>query len=150
MTKLSWCEKYAVGVEAIDGEHKELFEAVLALESAMTRSAQPQEMSELLKKLSASTARHFAGEEAMMREAKYPGLAIHLANHQHLMEKVEAFAARHGRGGATVNQHALNFLRDWLLYHIENDDARLGAWLKDRSRDSVLSRNVAAQSGRSF
>jgi hemerythrin len=31
-----------------------------------------------------------------------------------------------------VNQHALNFLRDWLLHHIENDDARLGAWLNER------------------
>jgi hemerythrin len=45
------------------------------------------------------------------------------------MEKVQAFATRHSQNGATVNQHALNFLRDWLLHHIENDDARLGVWL---------------------
>ena len=150
MTELNWCDKYAVGVEAIDGEHKELFEAVQALEAAMARSAQPEEMGQLLTRLSASTASHFAEEEAMMRGAKYPGLAIHLANHKRLMEKVEAFTARHGRNGAQVNQHALNFLRDWLLHHIENDDARLGSWFKDRSRDSALSGNVAAQNGRSF
>jgi hemerythrin-like metal-binding protein len=98
----------------------------------MARFAEPAEMGVLLNKLSAATAKHFADEEAMMREAKYPGLALHAANHQRLMEKVEAFAARHSRSGATVNQHALNFLRDWLLHHIENDDARLGAWLKER------------------
>jgi hemerythrin-like metal-binding protein len=131
MAELSWCDKYAVGVEAIDDEHKELFEAVRGLESAMARFAAPAEMGVLLKKLSAATAKHFSDEEAMMREAKYPGLALHVANHQRLMEKVEAFAARHSRSGATVNQHALNFLRDWLLHHIENDDARLGAWLKE-------------------
>ena len=132
MAELTWGDEYAVGVEAIDDEHKELFDAVRELESAMARFAQPAEMGELLKKLSASTARHFADEEAMMREAKYPGLALHMANHQRLMEKVQAFAARHSQSGVTVNQHALNFLRDWLLHHIENDDARLGSWLHER------------------
>ena len=131
MAELTWGDEYAVGVEAIDDEHKELFDAVRGLESAMARFAQPTEMGELLNKLSASTARHFADEEAMMREAKYPGLALHVANHQRLMEKVKAFAARHSQSGVTVNQHALNFLRDWLLHHIENDDVRLGAWLDE-------------------
>jgi hemerythrin-like metal-binding protein len=129
MAELNWSGKYAVGVDAIDDDHKELFEAVRALESAMARFAAPAEMSVLLKKLSAATARHFADEEAMMREQRYAGLALHAANHQRLMEKVQAFATRHSQNGATVNQHALNFLRDWLLHHIENDDARLGAWL---------------------
>jgi hemerythrin-like metal-binding protein len=132
MAELTWSDRYAVGVEAIDDEHKQLFDAVRGLESAMARFAQPAEMGELLKKLSASTARHFADEEAMMREAKYPGLVLHMANHQRLMEKMEAFAARHSQSGVAVNQHALNFLRDWLLHHIENDDVRLGAWLHER------------------
>lgn len=66
-----------------------------------------------------------------MQAARYPGLALHAANHKRLMQKVEAFAARHTSGGPAVNQHALNFLRDWLLYRIENDDMRLGAWWKE-------------------
>lgn len=131
MAELSWCDKHAVGFQGIDDEHRELFEAVQGLESAMGRFAGPAEMSELLKKLVAVTSKHFASEEAMMRGAKYPGLALHVANHQRLMEKVEAFSARHSRNGVVVNQHALNFLRDWLLHHVEGDDARLGGWLKE-------------------
>ncbi len=68
MAELNWSGKYAVGVDAIDDDHKELFEAVRGLESAMARFAEPAEMGVLLKKLSAATARHFADEEAMMRE----------------------------------------------------------------------------------
>ncbi len=132
MAKLTWSDKYAVGVHAIDDEHKELVDTVREIESAMVQSA---DTGALLQKLVASASSHFADEEAMMRDRKFPGLAIHVANHQRLMEKVEAFAARHGRSGAAVNQHALNFLRDWLLYHIENDDARLGAWLSERKLD---------------
>lgn len=132
MAELTWCEKYAVGFRGIDDEHKELFEAVRVVESTIARNAEPAETAVLLKKLANTTAKHFANEEAMMRGAKYPGLALHAADHQRLMEKVEAFAARHGRGGVAVNQRALNFLRDWLLHHIETDDARMGAWLKER------------------
>ncbi|MGD0348032.1 MAG: bacteriohemerythrin [Terracidiphilus sp.] len=129
MAELNWSEKYAVGIRAIDDQHEELFAAVRGLEAAVARNAKAAETRALLKKLVAATSNHFEDEEAMMREAKYPGLALHAANHQRLMEKVEAFAARYCQSGATVNQHALNFLRDWLLYHIENDDARLGIWL---------------------
>lgn len=132
MAELSWCGKYAVGVEAIDDEHKELFNAVQAIESAMARNADPAEMDVLLKVLPAVTFEHFAGEEAMMRAVKYPGVVLHAANHQRLMEKVEAFSARYSHGGVAVNQYALNFLRDWLLYHIENDDARFGVWWSER------------------
>jgi hemerythrin len=65
-----------------------------------------------------------------MSIAKYPGLALHSANHLRLMEKLEAFAARHGHGGQALNQYALNFLGDWLIYHIRTDDMRLGNWLR--------------------
>jgi hemerythrin len=132
LTELNWEDKYTVGFQGIDDEHKELFEAVGEVESATARSAQPAETAVLLKKLVSATAKHFASEEAMMREAKYAGFALHVANHQRLMEKVEAFATRHGQNGVAVNQHALKFLRDWLLHHIEGDDARLGAWMQQK------------------
>ena len=132
LAKLNWSEKHAVGLRGIDDEHEELFDAVRGVESAMARNAEPAETGALLKKLAAATGKHFANEEAIMRGAKYPGLVLHAANHQRLMEKAKAFAVRHGQGGVAVNQHALNFLRDWLLHHMENDDARLGAWLNER------------------
>jgi hemerythrin-like metal-binding protein len=132
MAEITWCDKYAVGVEGIDDDHKELFAAVNALESAMARNVVAPETAALLQNLVDATQKHFASEEAAMREAKYPGLALHVANHQRLLEKVKAFASRHSQSDIQINQHALNFLRDWLVYHIENDDQRLGAWMKDR------------------
>ena len=137
MGELSWCDKYAVGVPGIDDDHKELFAAVNELEWAIGRNADAAEMVVLLKELVDRTRKHFADEEAAMRDAKYPGLALHVANHQRLQEKVEAFAARHSQSGSQMNQHALNFLRDWLVSHIENDDRRLGEWLKDSARDAA-------------
>ncbi len=137
MADLQWKKKYAVGVASIDDEHQEMFAAVRALEAAMNRKADAAEMGELLKTLAAATVRHFADEEAVMREAKYPGIGLHAANHQRLLEKIDAFVARHVQNTAALNVHALNFLRDWLVIHVENDDARLGEWLKDRAREQA-------------
>lgn len=128
MAELNWNDKYAVGDHEIDEEHQELFDTVRKIEAAMARKA---ETGALLDKLVAATGSHFAHEEEMMRVRKYPGLALHVANHERLLNKIEVFAARHGRGGVAMDQHALNFLRDWLMNHMDNDDALLGTWMSE-------------------
>ncbi len=143
MAELAWDGKYAVGVGEIDDDHKELFALVGELESAVAGNepavaARNEEMADvgaLLRKLADAAGKHFSSEEATMRALKYPGLALYVANHQRLAEKIEAFVTRYGRSGVVFDRHALNFLRDWLLFHIENDDLRLGAWLQDRARE---------------
>jgi len=135
MAELTWSDRYAVGVQAIDDEHKELFDAIRAFDLAMTQNTEAAEIRGLLRNLTAATVKHFAHEEAAMREAKYPGLTLHCGNHRHLMEKLDAFTVRFSRGGAAINRHSLSFLRDWLVPHIENDDRRFANWLQDRERD---------------
>jgi len=136
-------DKFVIGVESIDDDHKALFSAVEDLKSAMDGKAEAREMGALLHRLAEATGKHFASEESLMREAKYPGLALHQANHQRLMEKLHAFVARHGRSGAQLDHYALNFLRDWLVFHVENDDQRLGDWLRDRARDLARAQSQA-------
>lgn len=150
MAEISWSEKQAVGIESIDSQHKELFDAVGEIEETMTRNAGSAETVALLQKLASGAGKHFADEEALMRAAKYPGIILHEANHQRLMQKIDAFVARYKRIGAPLDKYALDFLRDWLVYHIENDDLRLGDWLHDRARDLAHMQQlaqVAQQSG---
>jgi len=59
MAELSWCDKYAVGVENIDAEHKEMFDAVRELGSAMAQNADAAETGALLEKLVDATGKHF-------------------------------------------------------------------------------------------
>lgn len=132
MARLAWSDECRVGVDQIDDEHQGLFDAIAELESAATRNSNPESVGALLSTLAHATRAHFSGEEAMMRAAKYPGLALHLANHQRLLEKLEAFVARYDRSGHAMNEHAVNFLRDWFFHHIQNDDRRFGDWLKER------------------
>ena len=143
MAEINWSEKYAVGIESIDHQHKNLFNAVRVIEEAMTRTAGAAETIVLLEKLTSAAGEHFAHEEALMRAAKYPGIVLHEANHQRLMQKIDAFVARHKRIGAPLDQHALSFLRDWLVYHVENDDLRLGDWLRGRVHELARAQQFA-------
>ena len=134
MAEQQWNQQYNVGVEALDEEHRGLFSRLQELEDAIAQSAAHEKAMGILRKIAESTRDHFQGEEAQMQELQYPGITLHRANHQRLMEKLLAFAARYVSGGQKLDHHALNFLRDWLLYHIQNDDARYGSWLQDRER----------------
>jgi hemerythrin-like metal-binding protein len=127
-------KEYNIGVEALDEEHQDLFNGLREIESAIAENAAQETTRAILRKIAESTRVHFGEEEAQMQAGQYPGLALHAANHQRLMEKLLAFAARYWAGGQKIDRHALNFLRDWLLYHIQNDDTRYGSWMKDRER----------------
>jgi len=132
MAGLVWSDNCSVGIDSIDGEHRVLFDTIAELESAATQNLDRETVAALLTKLANATREHFSQEEELMKTRSYPGLALHAANHQRLIEKLNAFAARYGPGSQAMDQHAANFLRDWLLHHVQNDDRRLGAWLRDR------------------
>jgi hemerythrin len=134
MAGLTGRDESAVGAQSIDGEHQELFDRVRELEQAIGRRAGEAEVGALLNQLAAATRKHFAEEEAEMRAAKFGGLALHAADHLRLMEKMEAFIIHHRRGSAAMTQHGLNFLCDWLVYHIASEDRRFSDWTKDRAR----------------
>ena len=132
MNVLTWNDTFSVGVRRLDDEHRKLFGLLMALEASIRQSRQPETPARLLVMLEEATRAHFAEEEALMRAAKYSGLALHSASHVCLIEELETFGARHGRGEQPLNQHALNFLGNWLVDHIQTDDLRLGDWLRER------------------
>jgi len=128
MALLTWNEKYSVGVHAIDEEHTGLFNILNDLHGAMMKGEAQKLTGPLLKKLAEYTKIHFAAEEAMMAETKYPGL---VALHVTLIKQVEGYITRFERGEITLNLHLLNFLRDWLTNHIQKTDHEYGPWLND-------------------
>ena len=121
----------SVGVDAIDQEHRELFASLSALEAAVKIHDQRPQAGLLLRKLADRARAHFASEEAAMTAVMYPGLALHGVKHQYLVEQVESLLARCHRGGFSLNEHSLNFLRDWLVTHIQKEDLNFGLWLKE-------------------
>jgi hemerythrin-like metal-binding protein len=129
MALLTWSSKYSVGVQSMDSQHTVLFGILNDLHAAMMKGQAQNMTGSLLKKLVDYTRNHFSTEESMMAAAGFPGLAQHRAKHHELIKQVGEFSARYQRGESALNLHLLNFLRDWLANHIQQEDQQYGPWL---------------------
>ena len=86
MTLIKWKEEFAVGIEEVDYEHKELIELINGLHDVMQIGADQVQVVELLGEIYAQIASHFALEEKMMRETHYPLFGEHKEDHEVLLD----------------------------------------------------------------
>jgi len=131
MALLSWNSKYSVGVKTMDGQHTILFGLLNDLHAAMLKGQAQSLTGPLLRRLVEYTHTHFAAEEKMLADTRYPGLAAHKIKHSKLIEKVEGYLVRFEAGEITLNLNLMNFLRDWLTEHIQKTDHEYGSWLNE-------------------
>ena len=131
MALLTWSSGYSVGVTALDSQHTVLFDTLNDLHAAMIVGQAQTMTGPLLRRLAVYTREHFASEEAILAAAKYLQLAEHRVLHRNLASKLDNYATQHERGQAGLNVHLLNFLRDWLVNHIQKVDREYGPWLNE-------------------
>jgi hemerythrin len=83
--EISWDPAYETGVDAIDDDHRELFELVAALFNAVggPSSATAEAADRLIRQL----AEHFAREERLMDETNFPEARIHKRTHAVLLRQ---------------------------------------------------------------
>ena len=106
-----WNTSYSVKVEAMDAQHKRLFEIIRELYTAMR-------------------AGH--GKQVVMEKNGYQLLAAHRIEHKTLTDKVVAFKKDFEAGSATVTLEVMTFLQDWLTHHIQDVDQKYGAFLNSK------------------
>ena len=137
MALLTWSSRYSVEVDSMDRQHTVLFGLLNDLHEGMTNGKGQKITGELLRKLLEYTRQHFTAEEGLMVSAKYPQLAQHRLLHRELINKVEEFAARFQRGETALNVQLLNFLRDWLTNHIQNEDRKYSPVAQRTKNESI-------------
>jgi hemerythrin len=125
-----WSPALAVGVEAVDEQHRELFRRAGELVEAL-RAGRRSEVGALVEYLGEYADAHFAAEEALMRAAGYPDLEPHRAAHEAFRAGLQGHVADYERKGATplVALTLHNWLSDWLRQHVSTDDVALGRFL---------------------
>jgi len=120
-TFLPWCEANRLGVRRFDEEHARMAALIGHLHATMiVRRDKPLSL-KVFERLILETRRHFDGEEALMEELGYPALEAHSAEHARLITEAEEMARNYGLGH--ISALALpEFLRKWLLHHIDTCD----------------------------
>jgi hemerythrin-like metal-binding protein len=118
---LVWKPEYHVGIHSVDAQHMALFRCMLRIEEAISRR-EPAAVMELFGQLRAGSQAHFDHEEALMRQACWPGLQEHAREHEIIMAWLELYESRFGNGPLTSSAGALEFLSSWLCRHILDMD----------------------------
>jgi hemerythrin len=126
-------------VDFMNADHEREFRLLEALGEALAAARRGEggleAVLERMALLAVHTREHFLREEGAMREARYPGLATHKAEHDRMLGEldVEARRYREARDGARLERYLLEALPDWWFAHIRAHDGAAARHLADRA-----------------
>lgn len=125
-----WSDRLATGVPEIDRQHVELMDMFRRLASLEGRGDRAR-VRAALEELIGRVCRHFDDEEQLMRRHHYAELPSHAQSHDMLLRQIHSFvalldASSDGDAGVDI----IDFVGKWLVVHMQEDDHRLGAFLK--------------------
>jgi hemerythrin len=131
---ISWDPTLVLGIPEIDAQHQELFRRLDALLSAIRGGSSKAEVGNTLAFLGEYAVEHFSGEERIMEELLYPGLADHRAEHRIFAAEFRALLAEHHRDGPTASLviRVNTQLTSWLRSHVYRTDRALADFLRSQ------------------
>jgi hemerythrin len=142
MPLMTWNEKMSLGVVGIDNQHKKLVGLVNELYDAIQAGKANSVLGRVLDDLVAYTESHFRREEEFFSNSGYPDTAEHKREHDDLTRRVleiqaEVRAGVHG----TLSLETMNFLKNWLINHIQGSDRKYVAYLSVARKAEISEQN---------
>src|SRR3989339_1692924 len=118
MSAVEWDERYSVGVNELDEQHRGLFSIFYTLLEVRSTQQSLQEVADALAKLKAYTYNHFKLEEKYMAECDYPDLEDHRQIHNDFRQTIESFCSDILAAQKINRAELISSLYDWLVTHI--------------------------------
>ncbi|MCB9557612.1 MAG: bacteriohemerythrin [Deltaproteobacteria bacterium] len=132
MAFIQWSDDLSVGVSKIDQQHRELVRMVNQLHDAMSQGKSKDVLGGLLEELAGYTVQHFQTEEQLFDTHSFPAAEAHKKAHAELTQEVVSFKQRFDKGEVMLSVQLMNFLKNWLVDHIQGDDMNAGDFLASR------------------
>jgi hemerythrin len=120
---------HSVGVQLFDQEHKELVLLVSQVHASLVKKRDRVRAQQLMETLIRETRAHFAHEEREMEAAGFPGREVHLAEHAVLLREAQDLL-RQFLSGSLSAMALPNFLKNWLIPHIQGSDRKYAGTLR--------------------
>lgn len=127
MEAFEWSPIFETGLNEVDVQHRRLIDLVNQL-GANANSGSPEEIDATIAALADYTVYHFQTEESIMAG---DGVAAahadrHRETHRRFVAQVIEWIERRKRGESVNLGQLLEFLANWLIFHILGDDQSLG------------------------
>lgn len=128
----SWNTNLETGNLTIDTQHKELIQAINQLLSACANGQGRSQIKNTSQFLLDYTKRHFADEEKLQIQSKYPDYSNHKKYHVGFVTVVNEIVSELDAKGPTIVlvSKINNAIAAWLLNHITNEDVKVAAHIK--------------------
>ena len=136
---VQWTDKLATGVPLIDQQHKMLVASINDLHRAMRQGRADQSLLEILDALYDYTVSHFSTEEQFFTHSAYADTRNHIDIHRNFTAKIAEFRAALAGGTAKVSMELLEFLKDWLIHHIQGTDQQYAEPVRQALAASAVS-----------
>jgi len=129
---IEWRESLAIGIEEIDGQHRQLLSRFDQLLRACESGQGIDELKRLLAFLDEYVVLHFGDEERIQQRHIYPGYASHKREHESFIARLQALKGEIDREGVALHHvvETNSMLLKWLIHHISTVDVQLGKFLK--------------------
>ncbi|MDR0381068.1 MAG: bacteriohemerythrin [Oscillospiraceae bacterium] len=128
----TWSQDLETGYALIDTQHKELINAINNLLAACSGGKGRAALNETMDFLSQYTAKHFADEEKLQVQHRYPDYTNHKRLHDGFKLAVADLSRQLKSEGPTIAMVGKVNARigDWLVSHIKREDKKVAAHLR--------------------
>ena len=121
---INWDRKYESGQPLIDAEHRLLVMLFKKLDVAIKTNLSDSTLALIVVEVRRFVEFHFASEENLMSETKYPGFAAHRTAHSALATELGFMISKLALHREYPDDF-LSFVSRWLIEHIANHDQAL-------------------------
>lgn len=125
MSLIEWKPEFSVGNAAVDHEHGEMIALINDLHAMIGRQATRDQVVESLGEIYAQISAHFALEEKIMRDARYPDLGPHKDDHEALLDQLLDIMDGVEADGRYDEGRLSSSLASWFSEHFRTHDAKL-------------------------
>ncbi len=133
--KIEWSEKFSVGVDEIDAQHRQLLELMNKLGD--TADAEGSTKSGSFSALNAMVnyaELHFTTEESYLQRYSYPEYLTQKKEHEEFVEKVFSMMEQLEDEGVLTLGSIILFLHDWYVDHIIGEDQKYKDFILGKKR----------------
>jgi len=131
-----WNTRLNTQIKDIDEQHRRIVDYINELEQA-NLSGDREKIGDAIDGVIDYTQSHFAFEENLLEEAGYRFVKPHKKVHDLFIRRIDSYAKRH-QAGEEVGEELYTLLCNWLLTHIQHDDADYASTVRENLEEALL------------
>jgi hemerythrin len=119
--RFPWSDEYLTGHEAIDNDHRKLFEIANNVFLIENPHEERDRVSDAVRELYDYMRVHFEREESVMSDLSYSDLDTHREKHADIIHRMNE-SLRNSRNFDDLGNQLKAVMEDWLIKHIIQED----------------------------